>query len=74
MASVQAQFMLPLSNVNETKAFVVASDSICVPPSEVSPVKVTTSCCISSSRVAETVKTCQQGYRDQCVNIRCSHI
>lgn len=43
-ASVQAQFMLPLSNVNETNAFVVALARILVPPSVVLPVKVTTNC------------------------------
>lgn len=57
VASVQAQFMLPLSNVRVTKAFVGASAIIFTPPSVVFPVKVTTSCWTSSSRVAETVKT-----------------
>ena len=56
-ASVHAQFMLPLSNVSETKAFVVASAIILTPSSVVFPVNVITSCWTSFSRVADTVRS-----------------
>lgn len=56
-ASVHAQFMLPLSKVRETKALVVASAIILTPLSVVFPVKVTTSCWTSFSRVADTVRS-----------------
>lgn len=56
-ASVHAQFMLPLSKVSETKALVVASAIILTPLSVVFPVKVTTNCWTSFSRVADTVRS-----------------
>lgn len=58
-ASVHAQFMLPLSNVRETNALVVASAIILTPLSVVLPVNVTTNCWTSFSRVADTVRSCK---------------